>query len=156
MSREIELTKGYKTIVDDDKYEWLNSYKWHARVKPSGNVYAERSDSQRRSIKMHQLLLPCPDGFLPDHKDGNGLNNRMDNLRIATYVQNRANQPHRNSSGYKGVFKHKNKWMVRMLKDGRKTCFGNYDTPEEAARVRDKYAKELHGEFAWLNFPESV
>lgn len=100
--KEIELTQGYKAIVDDDKYEFLNRQKWWADVKKYGKVYAA-SEVNGKKIKMHQMLLPCPKGFIPDHKDGNGLNNQMRNLRIATQTQNAANRTIRNKAGYKGV-----------------------------------------------------
>ena len=38
---------------------------------------------------------------------------------------------------------------------GKHFYLGRYDTKIEAAKARDRKAFELHGEFAYLNFPEN-
>lgn len=149
MTREIELTQGYKAIVDDEKYEWLTGFKWHVAIrgKKTKVYYAASTETKFRGF-MHNLLLPCPKGYMPDHVDGNGLNNQMSNLRIATRIQNAVNKPPY-AGRFKGVYKTGDKWRARIEKN---IHLGYFFTPEDAARAYDAKAKELWGEFAWLNF----
>lgn len=87
-----------------------------------------------------------------------GLNNTRNNLRLATYSQNRVNRELRsnNKSGFKGVCWNKSRenWEVTIQINGKHRHIGYYDTPEEAARVYDEAAIKYHGEFARLNFPD--
>jgi hypothetical protein len=94
-------------------------------------------------------------GYVVDHIDGNGLNNRRCNLRICTRRQNAANVgPRGGASEFVGVYRQRDKWGAQIVWRGKKYTLGSYDTQVEAAKVRDRKAFELHGEFAYLNFPE--
>lgn len=99
----------------------------------------------------------CPDMHI-DHIDGNKLNNRIENLRICTHNQNQHNQGIRasNKSGYKGVswMKSVKKWHAQICCNSKVTHLGLYTCKIEAAKAYDEAAKQLHGEFAWLNFPD--
>lgn len=93
-----------------------------------------------------------------DHVNGNGLDNRRCNLRVCTPQQNAFNsKPVRGSrSKFKGVKYNtacKNKWTARIRINGKQVDIGRFETEEEAARAYDKVAKEVQGDFAWLNFP---
>nr|WP_269140600.1 HNH endonuclease [Proteus terrae] len=93
-----------------------------------------------------------------DHIDGDKLNNRIENLRICTHNQNQHNQGIRasNKSGYKGVswMKSVKKWQAQICCNSKVTHLGLYTNKIEAAKAYDEAAKKLHGDFAWLNFPE--
>lgn len=101
-----------------------------------------------------------------DHEDGDGLNNQRANLRLATRSQNKHN--HRlgrgRTSQYVGVSyldptkpqyaKYAARPYKAYIKLGNKQKHvGFFATEEEAALARDAVARELHGEFAVLNFP---
>jgi hypothetical protein len=97
-------------------------------------------------------------GLEVDHRDHDGLNCARDNVRIATGRQNMANQPTRadNKSGYKGVFRARNSKRYTAcvrLANGRNKYVASETCPESAARIRDMWAREAYGEFAYLNFP---
>jgi hypothetical protein len=85
-----------------------------------------------------------------DHIDGNGLNNSFGNLRLATGSQNIANQGKRqdNTSGYKGVSRHRSKWRAEITVNNSYYYLGLFETPELAHMAYCKAAAELHGEFA--------
>lgn len=109
-------------------------------------------------IHMHRLILGLDsrDTRLCDHKNGNGLDNRRANLRIATTSQNLANRgkTRRNTSGYKGVmwFKRKRKWYARIRVSGKSVHLGYFDDPIDAAKAYDDAALKHFGEFAKTNF----
>lgn len=87
-----------------------------------------------------------------DHIDGDRLNNRWANLRLATNAQNVYNQKlqPRNTSGVKGVcwFKDARKWVVQIPAQGYKPYVGRFDSLEEATEVARRVREERHGEFA--------
>jgi|GEM_PF-1927513 len=111
--------------------------------------------------RAHTLIMgKQPKGFVIDHINGNKLDNRRSNLRICTHRQNMQNQQvqSRSSTGYKGVWLDKRartKPYQAMIKHiGERFYLGTYKTPEDAAKAYDKAAKELWGEYAYLNFPD--
>jgi hypothetical protein len=108
---------------------------------------------------MHRVILGLPPSRIPevDHKDGNGINNRRSNLRLATHSQNMVHSKMRkdNKSGLRGVSfdKEKNLWRCCISINDRTEFIGRFRDPVEAAKAFDKRALELFDEFAVLNFP---
>jgi len=154
----IPLTQGKFAIVDAHDYERLSKYRWCA-VKSRRTYYAIRSVKRSRvQIRMHRMLLNAPPGLLVDHINNNGLDNRRSYLRLCTHAQNALNQrPHRGtSSRYKGVGwdKSKKKFRASITHHYKRIHLGYFKCEIEAAKAYDKKAKELFGEFAYLNFPD--
>lgn len=90
--------------------------------------------------------------FEVDHRDGNGLNNKWRNLRIATSSQSKMNTRKRsdNTTGHKGVWfeKRRNQWIAEVWANGKKHQIGSFPTAEIAKSARDHAARRLHGKFA--------
>jgi hypothetical protein len=126
--KEIKLTKGFSTIVDDEDYEWLSQYKWNTatRGKEAKRRRLRDHNVARAAIKvdlgdgryayepvyMHRMIMDARQGEYVDHINGDSLDNRRENLRIVTNQQNSWNavgaksmngKP--TSSRFKGVFK---------------------------------------------------
>lgn len=86
-----------------------------------------------------------------DHKDGNKLNNRIENLREATRGQNTHNRPGSALSGYKGVRKSPkcaNRYTATIHCNGRTINLGSFGSAEEAHEAYKAGAIKYHGEFA--------
>ena len=119
--------------------------------------HSSRKNGKQTTIQMHRLLLGLKPGDSreSDHKDGNGLNNRRNNLRIATRAQNQHNQrPQKGTSRFKGVCWHRDaaKWQAQIQIERRKIHLGYFDSEIEATRAYDAAARNHFGEFARLNF----
>lgn len=159
--KEIPLTKGYVALVDDEDYDDLMRWKWSAK-EAKNTVYAMRKyrkDGKQITITMHRQLMGAPKGMEVDHIDRDGLNNQRSNLRLATHRQNAYNAtPQKNKYGYRGICLHKPSglYQAQITAKGRFISLGYHKTPEDAARAYDAAAREHHGEFATLNFPEAV
>jgi len=158
--KEIPLTRGYTALVDDADFPLVSQSRWQAR--PDRNtVYASRGvrdgSGKTKTLYMHVALLDAGDGLVVDHINGNGLDNRRKNLRIATRGQNvhHSFTTVKNKHGFRGIsfIERYQRWQVSMKTGGRNTYVGFYATAEEAARAYDAKALEVYGEFARLNFP---
>jgi len=149
----IPLTNGFYAYVDAEDYEWLNQ--WHWRAYSAG--YAARWE-KGKLIYMHRQIMQPPPGKIVDHISGNGYDNTRANMRNITRRQNMYNKGKHigTSSIYKGVSydKRRHQWHAAIRFGKERFYLGYFDTEAEAARVYDRKAVELFGEFAGLNFPE--
>lgn len=169
--KEIKLTRGMTTLVDDEDYEYLNRFKWYA-AKTLHAWYATRCVRKQGGYiryHMHRVIMSTTDGLVVDHKDHNGLNNQKSNLRNCTVSQNAFNSFAKGEIKYKGVSRvsltqkkifsdgvvreYKNtivfKSFIRI--DKKPKYLGKYKTPEDAAEAYNKAAQKYHGEFAIIN-----
>lgn len=150
--------------------EW-EAKRWNSRYagKTAGSLWycdLSRPAEQRRAYVMikcggagilaHRLAWFIHHGEWPidliDHRDGDGLNNRIGNLRMATNAQNLANSKrHRKSTtNFKGVsaVTNSNRFRARIRRGGKEHHLGTFDTPEEAHAAYCRAAAETFGEFA--------
>ena len=157
--REIRLTHGQVAIVDAEDYERLRVYSWQAVWNENNkSYYAKRrgikSDGHHRKLSMAREILGMEfdDGLFADHENHNTLDNRKENLRVSTRVQNASNRNKNanNTSGYKGVHLNKDtgKWQAYIRVNTKLLHLGSHDTAKEAHAAYCTAAERLHGEFA--------
>src|SRR3990167_10308366 len=104
--KEIKLTQGKITLVDDEDFEYINQWKWHViKNKKQTHFYAQRSENGK-SIRMHRVIMKTPHNKDVDHIDHNGLNNQKNNLRNCTTQENIRNRTSYGKSSYLGVSTH--------------------------------------------------
>jgi hypothetical protein len=149
--KEIKLTQGKVALVDDEDFEYLNQWKWHAHKDRLNYWYAIRTVSGKR-IPMHRQIMNTPKDRQVDHIDHNGLNNQRSNLRNCTRSQNQMNRKAFGKSKYIGVNFKSNKIVAQIHVHGKKYHLGYFNTEEAAAIARDIASKKYYGEFANLNF----
>ena len=161
---EIPLGNGHVTVLDQEDWERLcvlvGERKWRVFRAPHGNIYARctvKRNNGKKHFSMHRLIMDAPKGMEVDHRDGDGLNNRRANLRLATVAQNHRNRrkPY-GSSRFLGVSESRGKWRAQIKADGRLKHLGTFTDEIEAALAYDRAAVLYHGEWAAPNFPELV
>ena len=122
----------------------------------SGPGYAHARLSKKGNVLMHKVVCGAA---LVDHKNGDVLDNRSDNLRPSDKQRNALNRPRdsNNTSGYKGVSFHKptGKWRASLY-IGEAIHLGLYATAIEAAKAYDKAMFEWAGPYGAYNFPEEL
>lgn len=145
----IPLPSGHLVMVDNEDFDRVKNINW--RGASTNGKYADNPVYGR----MSRYLINCSEGMVVDHINGNPLDNRRSNLRICTQQQNLLNKSSSNgSSKYKGVRYNNCSWSARLIYKGLEYNLGKYSAEEEAGRAYDKKAKELFGEFAYLNFKD--
>jgi hypothetical protein len=156
--RIIPLTQGQDAIVDVEDFEWISRWNWNAHWDHHAKCFYARRQQSGKTIMMHREIMHLKIGQLADHKNGNSLDNRKQNLRLATVSQNTANTKNKseNSSGYRGVSRHGKRWRAVVVHHGRYISIGTFATREMAARAYDQIAQKMFGEFAHLNYPQAV
>jgi hypothetical protein len=160
-AKTILLTRGLLAQVDADDYERVSQFKWYAKAGKQGKWYAASDrPGKAHEQKLHRFILNAPPDIQVDHRDGDGLNCQRANLRLCTNAENQWNSGKKgdNRSGYKGVsFESgttcKRKWRACIKVNSRNISIGRFETAIEAAHAYDAKARELHGEFGFLNFP---
>lgn len=158
--RNITLSNGQETTVDDSDYEELCKYKWGTIKNKSGHIYAARGtrkNGKYSKILIHRVIMDNPENKMIDHINGNTLDNRRENLRIATRAKNLQNSKLRSDSkcNYKGVSKRGHRYIARIQISVDKRLFlGYFDNEKDAAMAYDLAANKYFGEFAKLNFKE--
>jgi hypothetical protein len=148
------------------RFDWC-AKRWNSRY--SGKISGERAvpngrKSRYRKVSVndknyliHRIIWemhhgPIPHKAIIDHVNGDSIDNRIQNLRVATNSQNSKNSkiPKRNTSGYKGVSRRKgsSKWFVSIRINGISRRITGFSDPQSAHEVYKKMAAEFHGEFA--------
>lgn len=154
----IALTQGHYAIVDDEDFEKVSEFKWTAG-RAGNTIYAQRratiSLNVRKTILMHRFILGMDrsDKRVVDHKNGNGLDNRKENIRPCTVSQNSVNKNFKlPESGYRGVVKNKNRWDAVLEREGKRHKLSGFRCPTAAAMAYDKLSKKINGEFGRRSF----
>lgn len=138
MGKRIRLTKGYEATVDDGDYDRLAQYSWW--YHPGGYAKTEVWDKDRKrsvGLYMHRLITNCPPDKQVDHINGNGLDNRKENLRVCSqYInqQNRTRLNKNNKSGFRGVsWENRRKhWVAQSSINGCHKHLGSFNDPAGA------------------------
>ena len=148
--KKIFLTQGQFTIVDDEDYEWLNQFNWHAHYSEcNDSYYAVRaiklSNGKSTSVRMHRIILGLEigDKRQGDHIHHNTLDNRRSELRIVTCRQNNSNRERKHISKYTGVSWDKGKWVARILINKKHKYLGRYVIEKDASDVYQEALAEL-------------
>lgn len=98
---------------------------------------------------LHRFLLNAPRGVLVDHRNGNRLDCRRENLRLTGYSLNAFNRSVadcRSRSGIPGVSARRSSYAVYIFANGRRIYLGSRKTLLDAARLRAEGEIKHYGE----------
>jgi hypothetical protein len=151
--KTIQLTQGKVALVDDEDFEALNQFRWYADKAHGNRFYACRDDrdgAKQTKIYMHAHIIQTPRKMHTDHINGEGLDNRRANLRVATPSQNLMNRGSNKNSklGVKGVSPHRRRYMAMIKINGKSKYLGLFLTIEAASAAYQAASQQVHGEFA--------
>lgn len=158
----IPLSQGKVAVIDFEDFDLVRGMKWHANKGGHGLYYAVRNvplaDGTRTAAKMHRVITGCPPGLEVNHINGDGLDNRRQNLQVCTSQQNawaRCRKKNGTSSKYRGVLwsKQSKRWRARLMHNDKRLHLGYFNIEEDAARAYDTAAIKYFGEHAAPNFP---
>jgi hypothetical protein len=159
--RKIYLGEGEYTIVEPPDYYKYGKYKWIYWGNGKNNyAIGELKIGHRKTkqVGMHRVIMGAPKGKVVDHINGDGLDNRRANLRLATRAQNiynRRKTTKKTSSRFVGLSFNKKStmWDGCIQYKRKKIHLGRFKNEIDAARAYDRAAIKYYGEFARLNFP---
>ena len=149
----IPLTKGYTAIIDTCDLHIVEGMNWQSFVtfKSDGTIRTVYAVLSNGGEFMHRLIMSASYGVKVDHKDGNGLDCRRSNMRLADSSQNSRNMktPSHNTSGHKGVYWHKpsSKWRSFINVNNKQISLGYFSKIEDAIAAYADASMKYHGEF---------
>ena len=135
----VEMEGGNKVMIDDEHYEWINSYNWHPVTNYSKNTKITYATTLINGlvIYMHRFIMKAPKKKVVHHIDGDGLNNQKNNLEIVSHRENLLMRNWKKTSKYPGVSwnKQTNKWIAIIQINGRPKYLGAYHEEWRAAKA---------------------
>ena len=144
-------SKGEEFYFDLEDYDKIKDYYW---LKTEYGYIHSTNRKDKQYVFLHRLVMNINDPeIICDHINCNKIDNRKNNLRIATRSGNATNRPpyEKSVSGYSGVTfdKTKNKWLVRIYINHKQVNLGCYDNLDEAIAKRLKAEEKYYGEFSY-------
>lgn len=133
--------KLHFAVIDKHNLQLVANRTWslHEVKLKSGQVkrYA-RTWNKGKPLYMHRLLKEFPPYKIIDHKNGNGLDNTDQNLRVTSYAVN-----NRYRLGVKGYYRAGWRWRAMIKENGKSKCLGSFLTAESAMKAYNETAKLL-------------
>jgi HNH endonuclease/AP2 domain len=151
---------GHLFLIDAEDWPRISEFKWSVSSDGGKRMYVS-TRIEGKKIYLHRFLLEAPHDQRVDHRNGDPLDNRKANLRLATHQQNMFNCGKRSTykgkptaSIFKGVTwdKTRGRHKAQIAKDGVKHNLGHFMEERSAAMAYDHAALEMFGEFAQTNF----
>ena len=138
----VPLTQGKEAIIDAQFAPAVLARKWYAKKDKGGLWYAARSFKQQgmdKSERLHRFIYalaygPIAPGMQIDHRNGNGLDNRLVNLRAATTRENQINQQMHRAGRLPGAYRigQHTAWHAQIKIQGKVVYLGTFVTEQEA------------------------
>lgn len=159
--KKIKLTKGQYTLIDNEDFQRISRYRWHAYYDKTIMSFYARTTLYKKRIKknitlsMHRFIMNATPKKIIDHINHNTLDNRKNNLRLCNRKESARNtRKLKGVSIFKGVclYKPRMNWRARIRAKEKTIYLGYFNNQKQAALAYDKAARKYYGEFAYTNF----
>lgn len=150
MKRIVEIPVKHKSIlIDADDLLRVRKHIWS--IKNGGHTYYPFIQQKGKLITLGRFILDAKEDQMVDHIDGNGMNNRRENLRFVSPQQNMWNRRSSRSSTskFKGVCWNKQDkcWRATIRANGKYEHLGSFENEIDAARVYENRARQIQRNF---------
>ena len=132
-----------RAIIDIEDVDKVNFTSWY--LDKNGYVISKCKKTGNKGLYLHRFIMNCPEDMVVDHINHNTLDNRKTNLRICTQHENTFNK--KENGNDRGVFLRGNKWVAQISYNYKNIYLGQFDTYEEALKVRKEAEIKYFGEF---------
>lgn len=154
-----------KITLDIEDFQLYQKYNWQfSQNRKNGVIYLvvkinvlKQKEVENKYFIFHRLLLKAENDVLVDHINGDGLDNRKNNLRFCDRTSNGQNSRKKQkgiyTSKYKGVHFHKltGKWRATIMVNKKHISLGLFRLEIDAANAYDNAAELFFGQFARTN-----
>ena len=154
--KKVSLSSGKAfAIVDDADFELVSQFNWSLSVCNRGKSYAHRRNkSSGGKMLMHRYIMGFgkKDGIHVDHINGDGLDNRRENMRICTAGENMRNYKNAwGKEGVRGIVKTRSgRFTARIRLNYKLYRIGTFDTLYDASVAYAFASSLMHGDFGSL------
>jgi HNH endonuclease/AP2 domain len=147
-------------LIDAEDWPRISGFKWSVSSDGGTRMYVSTYADKKKTY-LHRMILEAPNGQSVDHRNGDPLDNRKVNLRLATHQENMFNRCKAQTYGskptasyYKGVTwdRSRGRYKAQIVKNGVNHYLGHFLDERSAAVAYDQAATEMFGEFAQINF----
>jgi len=133
-------------LIDVEDVDKIKHMKWGSTGRGYTTCYSPK-------VFLHRYLLDAPEDKSVDHINGHPLDNRKQNLRLASHQENLCNRTSlssNNTSGVTGVYwrSDRNKWVAQIAVNYKNINLGSFHSFEDAVAVRRQAEKDYFGDFA--------
>jgi hypothetical protein len=150
------------TQLSERDAAYFSEWEWRLHNGYAARFLSAEDGTPRKEpvcIFLHRAILQAPPGRLVvDHRNGDRLDNRRENLRLVTRAINNCNKKSKGQQGFIGITRDRSRsrkpYVAQIASGGTGRTIGRYETPEEAAWAYDTVARQVHGEGCRLNFPD--
>ena len=154
--RVIYTKTKQEIYVCDADYHLFKFMKWNIDSCGYARSYVHVKNRGTITILMHHLIMGKKPNLVVDHINQNKTDNRRCNLRFTTRSQNAINSNKKigKTSKFKGVSwdTKRQKFVASLTINNKFKHLGFFENEVDAALARDKAAKDIFGEYAYLNF----
>lgn len=147
-----------EVLIDPEDYYLFGKYKFYIQKNPRNyyvNTHNPNKNEKPKILRLHNIITGWK---FVDHINGNGLDNRKENLRQSNHqlnARNRTRLVENKNSKFKGVLKQnqtkKGGWIARIIINEKQIYLGTYKTEMEAAKAYNEGAIKYFGQHAYLN-----